>query len=93
MIFIIDNGEDYSDHQLYFIDAPASFETWFNGPFKSWKLCLHEVAAVMDGTITERAGLCLMTARDFWVMERKRRWRNGKELEPEYPPPLPDDCH
>jgi len=92
MIYVIDNGKDYSDHCLYFVDAPASFEEWFNGPFKVWRRNLYEVAAVIDGTLTEREGVCLMTAREFWTMERKRKWHRGIEIDGEYPPPLPADC-
>jgi hypothetical protein len=29
-IFVIDNGEQYSSHSLYFVKAPLSFERWFN---------------------------------------------------------------
>ncbi len=92
MIFILDNGEDYSDHCLVFVDAPASFEEWFNGQFAAWRRNLYAVAAVIDGTLTERDGVGLMTAREFWTMKRKRKWHNGIEIKPEYPPPLPGDC-
>jgi hypothetical protein len=92
MIFIIDNGGDYSDHCLIFVDAPASFEAWFDGQFKAWHRSLYAIAAIVDGTMDERDGVGLMMAREFWAMERRRRWRNGVEIDGEYPPPLPADC-
>ena len=36
MIYIFDNGESYSNHALFFVDAPADFESWFNGVYRSW---------------------------------------------------------
>jgi hypothetical protein len=34
--FIIDNGGRYSDHAVYFVEAPLSFEKWFNGTLLTW---------------------------------------------------------
>jgi len=36
MIFIFDNGEAFSNHALYFVDAPADFESWFDGVYRPW---------------------------------------------------------
>ncbi len=36
MIFIFDNGESYSNHALYFVDAPEDFGTWFNDVYRPW---------------------------------------------------------
>jgi hypothetical protein len=36
MIFIFDNGEAYSNHALYFVDAPADFGLWFDGVYRPW---------------------------------------------------------
>jgi hypothetical protein len=36
MIIIFDNGKPYSDHALYFVDAPADFEQWWNGVYRPW---------------------------------------------------------
>ena len=36
MIFIFDNGKTYSDHALYFVEAPADFEQWFNSVYRPW---------------------------------------------------------
>ena len=36
MIFILDNGESYSNHALFFVDAPDDFESWFNGVYRPW---------------------------------------------------------
>jgi hypothetical protein len=29
MIYIIDNGGDYSEHVIFFVEAPADFGAWF----------------------------------------------------------------
>jgi hypothetical protein len=36
MIYIFDNGEAYSNHALYFVDAPEDFGAWFNGVYLPW---------------------------------------------------------
>jgi hypothetical protein len=36
MIFILDNGKPYSDHALYFVEAPDDFERWFNVTYRPW---------------------------------------------------------
>jgi hypothetical protein len=36
MIFIFDNGESYSNHALFFVDAPADFGDWFDGVYRLW---------------------------------------------------------
>jgi hypothetical protein len=36
VIFILDNGESYSNHALFFVDAPDDFESWFNGVYRPW---------------------------------------------------------
>lgn len=36
MIFIFDNGEVFSNHALYFVDAPVDFGTWFDGVYLPW---------------------------------------------------------
>jgi len=36
MIFILDNGEVYSNHALYFVDAPEDFGVWFNDVYRPW---------------------------------------------------------
>ena len=36
MIYIFDNGEVYSNHTLYFVDAPEDFGAWFNDVYRSW---------------------------------------------------------
>jgi hypothetical protein len=36
MIFIFDNGEVYSNHALYFVDAPEDFGAWFNDVYLPW---------------------------------------------------------
>jgi hypothetical protein len=36
MIFILDNGESYSNHALFFVDAPADFGAWFNDVYRRW---------------------------------------------------------
>jgi len=36
MIFIFDNGEVFSNHALYFVDAPADFGVWFNSVYRPW---------------------------------------------------------
>jgi hypothetical protein len=34
--YIIDNGRDYSDHALYFVEAPADFGAWFAKELVPW---------------------------------------------------------
>ena len=36
MIYIFDNGESYSNHALYFVEAPEDFGAWFNEVYRSW---------------------------------------------------------
>ncbi len=36
MIYLFDNGEAYSNHTLYFVEAPADFGTWFNTVYRPW---------------------------------------------------------
>ena len=36
MIFVLDNGESYSNHALYFVEAPDDFGTWFNEVYRPW---------------------------------------------------------
>jgi hypothetical protein len=36
VIFILDNGESYSNHALFFVDAPEDFAEWFNGVYRPW---------------------------------------------------------
>jgi hypothetical protein len=36
MIWIFDNGEVYSNHTLYFVDAPEDFGAWFNDVYRPW---------------------------------------------------------
>ena len=36
MIYLFDNGEVYSNHALYFVEAPADFGTWFNTVYRPW---------------------------------------------------------
>ena len=36
MIYIFDNGESYSNHALYFVEAPEDFGAWFNDVYRSW---------------------------------------------------------
>jgi hypothetical protein len=36
MIFIFDNGESYSNHALFFVDAPDDFGTWFDNVYRRW---------------------------------------------------------
>jgi hypothetical protein len=36
MIFIFDNGEVFSNHALYFVDAPDDFGRWFDGVYLPW---------------------------------------------------------
>ena len=36
MIYIFDNGESYSNHALFFVDAPDDFGEWFNGVYRQW---------------------------------------------------------
>jgi hypothetical protein len=36
MIWIFDNGEAFSNHALYFVEAPADFGVWFDGIYRPW---------------------------------------------------------
>jgi hypothetical protein len=36
MIFIFDNGEVFSNHALYFVEAPEDFSAWFNDVYLPW---------------------------------------------------------
>jgi hypothetical protein len=36
MIFVFDNGESYSNHALFFVDAPDDFGEWFDGVYRPW---------------------------------------------------------
>ncbi len=36
MIYILDNGEPYSNHTLYFVEAPDDFGAWFNEVYRPW---------------------------------------------------------
>jgi hypothetical protein len=36
MIYIFDNGEVYSNHTLYSVDAPEDFGAWFNDVYRPW---------------------------------------------------------
>jgi len=36
MIWIFDNGEAFSNHALYFVDAPADFGAWFDDVYRPW---------------------------------------------------------
>jgi hypothetical protein len=36
MIFIFDNGESYSNHALFFVDAPEDFGEWFDDVYRRW---------------------------------------------------------
>src|ERR1019366_10366402 len=36
MIYVIDNGESYSDQTLYFVEGPEDFGAWFNDVYRPW---------------------------------------------------------
>jgi hypothetical protein len=36
MIYVIDNGESYSNHTLFFVEAPDDFGAWFNEVYRLW---------------------------------------------------------
>jgi hypothetical protein len=36
MVFVIDNGQCYSSHTLYFVDAPKDFGAWFEEVLIPW---------------------------------------------------------
>ena len=36
MIYILDNGLMYSDHSLYFVQAPEDFGAWFEQTLVPW---------------------------------------------------------
>ena len=36
MIFIFDNGEVFSNHALYFVEAPEDFGAWFDSVYRPW---------------------------------------------------------
>jgi len=36
MIYIFDNGEAYSNHALYFVEAPDDFGEWFSDVYRPW---------------------------------------------------------
>jgi hypothetical protein len=36
MIYIVDNGQDYSDHRMYFVEAPQDFGQWWREKFEPW---------------------------------------------------------
>jgi hypothetical protein len=36
MIYLMDNGEPYDDHILYFVEAPKDFGAWFNTVYRPW---------------------------------------------------------
>ena len=36
MIYIFDNGEVFSNHALFFVDAPEDFGAWCNEGYRPW---------------------------------------------------------
>jgi hypothetical protein len=36
MIYVIDNGQSYSNQTLYFVEAPEDFGAWFNEVYQPW---------------------------------------------------------
>jgi hypothetical protein len=60
MIFIFDNGEVFSNHALYFVEAAADFGVWFNSVYRPW----------IDG-IEYRP---LMIVATTPAVERRERW-------------------
>jgi hypothetical protein len=53
MIYILDNGHPYSAHALYFVDAPADFEEWWNGVYRPWVDGAEEYALMIVGVADE----------------------------------------
>ena len=49
MIYIIDNGRDYSDHGIYFIEAPPSFGVWFTEKFMPWMRAIRRQVPTIIG--------------------------------------------
>jgi hypothetical protein len=49
MIYVIDNGEEYDDHRIYFVEAPESFRTWFETTLLPWQ------RATLEKSLQDRA--------------------------------------
>jgi hypothetical protein len=53
MIFIMDNGKYYSDHALFFVEAPADFEQWWNNVYRPWVDGAEDYALMIAGVADE----------------------------------------
>lgn len=75
MIFIIDNGESYSDHRTFFVRAHPSFRDWFGFQFLPWcQRSLHYsdyFILAESESLTWRAKDKTMTAHEFWEKHNK----------------------
>jgi hypothetical protein len=42
MIYVIDNCDEYDDREIYFVEAPQSFEAWFETVLVPWQRVVLE---------------------------------------------------
>lgn len=60
MIYIIDNGLDYSEHCYYFVEAPEDFGEWFMGDLMPW----YQARDMIDSRMKIVASTPVITWRD-----------------------------
>jgi hypothetical protein len=41
VIYIIDNGQPFSMHEIYFVEAASTFENWFDTILTPWRDANH----------------------------------------------------
>ncbi|MGD0838017.1 MAG: hypothetical protein ABSB49_15365 [Polyangia bacterium] len=47
------NGKYYSDHALFFVEAPADFEHWWNNVYRPWVDGAEDYALMIAGVADE----------------------------------------
>lgn len=89
MIFIIDNGESYSDHRIFFVRAHPSFRDWFGLQFLPWchrsNFCSDYFILAESESLTWRAKDKTMSALEFFDRHDKDFMTENDKL-----PMLPD---
>jgi hypothetical protein len=77
MIYVIDNGEAYSNHTLYFVEAPDDFGAWFNEVYRPWVDGSETAPLMIMGRTSD---LTWLPRLPFNYRPRSGAWGNvGKE--------------
>lgn len=84
MIYIIDNGESYSDHGIYFVDAPRDFEKWWKDEYLPWQESNYRSWKILGcaKSVDWWSGGCQTV--DEFLKSELRRWEHDDNQRPLY---------